>query len=211
MKILSINTGLPKTVEWDGKKVRSSIFKTRVEGPQKVTFLNVGTDTQCELKFHGGRNKALYSFDLHYYSQWKKKIEFGDWRYGIFGENLTTEGLSDDVVRVGNLYRAGTVSFRAIQPRIPCFKLNLPFGRKDILSKFYESGCYGTYFRVEEEGLLQAGDTIELIDQSPYEITIADFAKSYATKGRNQELLKKILDLPVFPEGIRKNYEKFLL
>ncbi len=211
MKILSVNTGLPKTVDWEGKKVRSSIFKTRADGPQKVTFLKVGDDTQCELKFHGGRDKAIYSFDNHYYKEWKRNLDFKDWRYGIFGENLTTQGLADDVVRIGNLYRAGTVSFRAIQPRIPCFKLNLPFGRKDILGKFYQSGCYGTYYRVEEEGVLQAGDDIELPEESPYEITIADFAATYACRGENQELLKKILDLPVFPDDIRKNYEKFLL
>ena len=211
MKIISINTGKPRDILWEGKTIQTSIFKKSVNGPQKVSYLHVGDDNQSDLKFHGGRDKAIYSFDNYYYNIWKTKIQFDNWSYGIFGENLTTEGLTDDLIRIGNIYQAGTVIFKAIQPRIPCLKLNLPFNRKCILPIFYQSEGYGTYYRVEEEGYFQSGDKIKLIEESPYPITIADLVLSYATKGKDQVLLKKILDSPVFPEDIRKNYAKFVI
>ena len=211
MRILSVNTAKPKTIIWEGKNIKTSIFKTSVEGPQKVSYLKVGDDTQCELKFHGGRNKAIYSYDYSYYEIWKSKIEHKNWSYGIFGENLTTEGLADDIIKIGNIYQAGSVIFKAIQPRIPCFKLNLPFRRNDMLNMFYNSKNYGTYFRVIKEGNIESGNSIKLIEESTCPYTISDLVEIYATRGKNQQLLINILDSPFFPEEIRQNYTKFLL
>jgi MOSC domain-containing protein YiiM len=210
MRIVSVNTSLPKEILWEGKSVRSSIFKRPQKGILNVGKLGVGNDTQCESKYHGGFLKAIYSYDSAYYALWKKSIDFNEWTAGMFGENLTTEGLQDDKVLLGNIYQAGTVQFKAIQPRIPCFKLNIPFNRKDIFSRFFEMPGYGTYYQVLQTGSLQAGDTIELIHASDSTISIADLVACYATRGADQKLLKKVLNCPFFPEGLRGDFEKFL-
>lgn len=210
MQIVSVNTSLPKQLIWEGKKVKTSIFKRPVQGAQTVSNLCVGNDTQCEPKYHGGPLKALYSYDLYYYDVWKNTISFDAWEYGIFGENLTTTGMMDSQVFLGNIYKAGSVEFKAIQPRIPCFKLNIPFNRKDILSHFFDMPGYGTYYQVVQQGTLQEGDSIELVHASGSKISIADLVSCYASRGKDQNLLKKVLQCAHFPEELRANYEKFL-
>lgn len=210
MRILSVNTSLPKQILWEGKKVRTSIFKRPQKGSVPVGALGLDKDTQCEPKYHGGPLKAIYSYDQAYYERWKKSINFDAWTPGIFGENLTTEGLQDTQVYLANVYQAGTVKFKAIQPRIPCFKLNIPFRRKDILSHFFEMPGYGTYYQVVQSGSLKAGDEIKLIEASGSTVSIADLVSCYATRGDDQALLKKVLSCPFFPGELRTNFEKFI-
>jgi len=210
MKIISVNTGQEKEVEWEGKTVRTAIFKFPKKEAINVSFLRVGNDIQVDKKHHGGIDKAIYSYDKSYYKLWQKTIGEENLGYGTFGENFTTEGLADDNIKIGNIYKTGSVIFKATQPRIPCFKLNIALNRKDIYHLFYKAMHYGTYFSVLEEGKIEAGDDIQLIEESPFSITIRDLSEAYATKGQNQELLKKILELPILPDNLRKTYQKFL-
>lgn len=209
MKLLSLNIGHPQAIEWQEKTIQTSIFKSPVERALQVSFLNIEGDAQADLRFHGGRDKAIYSYDLHYYQQWQQELPQIDWSFGMFGENLTTQGLTEDSIQLGNIYRVGTALIQAVQPRVPCFKLNVRFQRKDMLERFFHQRCYGTYFRVLEEGKIQAGQSIELVELSPYTITIADVVEAFYSKGSEPHRLQQILDIPILPDGIRKNLSKF--
>ncbi|WMX12690.1 MULTISPECIES: MOSC domain-containing protein [unclassified Aureispira] len=210
MKLISLNVGQPQTLTWKGKTVQTSIFKQPIHGKQSVSFLNIVGDQQADLRYHGGRDKAIYSYDLSHYEAWKKQLHRDEWSFGLFGENLSTEGLDETQVLIGNIYQIGSVVIQATQPRIPCFKLNICFDREDMTSLFYNFKRYGIYFRVLEEGTLEAGDTIKLIESSPYAISIQDLVNTFVSKGKDKVLLEKILDIPLLPNGIRKNFLSFL-
>lgn len=210
MKILSINIGQPKMVNWQTKNISTAIFKNPVLGSQSASFTSILGDGQADLKHHGGTEKALYAYDVAYYNEWKKILDRTDWEYGLFGENLTTEGLTDDLVKIGAIYQAGTVVFQAIQPRIPCFKLNLRFANPDVLSIFYERQYYGTYYRVLQEGQFQPGDSIQLINESSCSLSIKDLSECYATKGKSKALLQQILEEPMISDEIKKSFSRFI-
>lgn len=209
MKLLSLNVGQPKTVIWKGKEVETSIFKSPVAGRKAVSLLNIEGDKQADLRYHGGRDKAIYAYDNAYYEAWKQHIDRPEWSFGLFGENLSTEGLEEQNVQIGDIYQIGSVLIQATQPRVPCFKLNVCFEREDMTALFYNFKRYGIYFRVLEAGILQAGDAIQLVEKGSYSITIAQIVDSFTSKGKDKELLQEILDIPLLPDGIRKNFLSF--
>lgn len=178
--IISLNIGKPLQIEWEGNTYTTSIFKSPINDRRKVTFQNIEGDEQSDLKNHGGRDKAVYSYSIEYYDFWKKIIQRDNWKYGIFGENLTTRGILDDEVKVGNIYRVGTAHLQAIQPRFPCFKLNIRFGMKNIAELFKLHKKHGIYYRVVKEGYIRAGDEFILIEESPGSVTIQDMVESRA-------------------------------
>lgn len=188
----------------------TSIFKSSVTGKRKVSFTNVEGDEQADLRVHGGIYKAVYAYDISYYHHWKTILERSDWNYGLFGENLTTEGLTDDKVRIGSIYRIGSVYLQAIQPRFPCIKINIRFGLADMIEWFVNEKKNGIYFKVVKEGEMQNGDEVTLVEESLHEVTIQDFAECYYSKGIDKSLLKKIVAIPYLPEGKRKTFESFL-
>ena len=210
MKVISINVGKPKEFEWKGKTVSTSIFKTAVNHQCKISFMNVEGDGQADLENHGGKNMAVYSYDIENYDYWKTQIERESWEAGLFGENLTTEGLTDEQVRIGNIYEIGTVKLQAIQPRFPCFKLNIRFGRNDMIEKFYDLNRFGIYFKVIEEGSLSSNDEIRLIEESPYDVTIRDVTFCKTSKGRDQEKLRLILNNPWLPDKVKSGIKMYL-
>lgn len=210
MKLVSLNTGRPQEKEWMGKMVRTSIFKSPVAGKRRVLFLNIEGDEQADLKVHGGINKAVYAYDLAHYAHWQKSLQRPAWEYGLFGENLTTDGLLDEEARIGDVYQIGTAKLQVVQPRFPCTKLNVRFGLPDMLERFREQKRNGIYFRVVAEGEMCAGDDIVLIEQSPYAVTVQDYVDNYYSKGNNRQLLRTILSIPFLPEGQRKAFEAFL-
>jgi MOSC domain-containing protein YiiM len=158
----------------------------------------------------GGINKAVYAYDIFHYKHWKNILQRQDWSYGLFGENLTTEGLKDDEVRIGSIYKMGTAKLQAIQPRFPCLKINVRFGLPDMIERFVNEKKNGIYFKVIEEGEVQVNDSIDLIEESPHEVTIQDFVECYYSKGKDKSLLKKILAIPYLPESKRQAFESFL-
>ncbi|MFN7118255.1 MAG: MOSC domain-containing protein [Saprospiraceae bacterium] len=209
MQLLSLNVGQPRSVEWQGHTVQTSIFKTPVADRRKVSLLHIEGDAQADLRVHGGKDKAVYAYDSSYYERWKTVLDRINWSPGLFGENLTTEGLPDDKVYVGNIYRCGTTLLQAVQPRFPCFKLNIKFGLPDMIQRFYAQQMHGTYFRVLEAGDLQVGDPIQLIEVSAFSVTIKDVVTAFTTQGADPEMLQQILHIPYLPESLRPTFQKF--
>lgn len=210
MKVVSLNVGRPKEQEWNGKVVCTSIFKLPVTGVRKVSYLNIEGDEQADLRVHGGVNKAVYAYDVSHYEQWKKVLQRDSWEYGLFGENLTTEGLLDEGARIGDLYQIGTAKLQVVQPRFPCTKLNVRFNLPDMMERFMEQRRNGIYFKVMEEGFVEAGDEIKLIAPSPFAVTIQQYVDCYYSKGRDKEILKTILSIPFLPNGQRKAFAAFV-
>ena len=210
MKVVSVNVGKPREFEWMGKSIRTSIFKNPVSDKRNVSFLNIEGDEQSDLNVHGGINKAVYAYDVSHYDHWKKILLRTDWKYGMFGENLTTSGLLDEEVRIGGVYQIGTVKLQVIQPRFPCTKLNLRFGLPDMIERFIEQKRNGIYFKVMEEGTLQLNDEIRLVETPHYHVTISDYVNCYYSKGADKAILHALLAIPYLPERHRTVFEGFM-
>jgi len=148
MKLLSVNVGLPREIEWKGKIVRTSIFKAPVPGRIRVAKLNVEGDQQSDLTVHRGIDKAVYADPSEHYPFWRRELPGMDLPWGVFGENLTTEGLLEETLHIGDRLRVGSSEFVVTQPRMPCFKLGIRFNRSDLVKRFLQSGRTGFYFAV---------------------------------------------------------------
>lgn len=160
--LLSVCIGQLQTVPYRGKPMRTGIFKTPVEGPVKVTRLGLEGDHQADPRYHGGPNKAVYLYPSEHYAFWKQQYPEMQLPYGMFGENLTTSGLLEADLPKGAILSIGSAEFRITDPRSPCLKLGMKFGRKDVIARFEESGRTGLYLAVTREGTVAAGDCIEV-------------------------------------------------
>lgn len=179
-----MNVGLPREVVWHGETVRTSIYKGPVQGRVRVETLNLQGDRQSDLSVHGGRDKAVYAYPSEHYAFWRKELPGVELPWGAFGENLTTEGLLEDEVHVGDRLRMGSVEFAVTQPRMPCFKLAIRFNRPDIVKRFMRSGRTGFYVAVLQEGDVGAGDAIESIGKDKSQPSISEIvAKVRARDG----------------------------
>jgi MOSC domain-containing protein YiiM len=203
MKIISANVGLPREVIWKGRKVTTGIFKEPVEGAIKVRGFNLEGDQQADLTVHGGRDKAVYAYASEHYDYWRKELPEMSLPFGMFGENLTTEDLFETEVNIGDRLRIGTSLFEVTQPRMPCYKLALKFGRDDIIKRFLQSERSGIYFAVIEEGEIKAGDAIEFISRDENRVTVTDIARLYASEKGNLALLRRAIQVPALPESWR--------
>jgi len=210
VKLLSINVGLPREVEWRGKFVRTSIFKAPVSGRVRVMRLNLQGDQQSDLSVHGGADKAIYAYPSEHYAFWRNEFPGLDIPWGAFGENLTTEGLLEDKVQVGDRFRAGSAEFIVTQPRMPCFKLGIRFNRPDMLKRFLRSGRTGFYLAVLREGDVAAGDAFDLVAQDDNHVTVADVVGLYTADAANQELLRRASELSALPESWRQYFRERL-
>jgi MOSC domain-containing protein YiiM len=174
MKLVALSVGGPEQIEWQGRIVRTSIFKTPVAGRARVVHDNIEGDEQSDLTVHGGTNKAVYAYPSEHYAAWRRELPDAELPWGAFGENLTIEGLLENEVWIGDHYRIGTAEFVVTQPRQPCYKLQIRFGRLDMVQRFQRSGRSGFYFRIEREGEIGAGDVIERLARGTKGVTIAD-------------------------------------
>src|SRR5262245_1593175 len=147
-KLVSINVGLPREVEWRGRMVMTSIFKSPVRGRVRARKLNIDGDQQSDLSVHGGVDKAVYVYPSEHYEYWHAELPGVELPWGVFGENFTTEGLHEDAVHVGDRLRVGTAEFVVTQPRLPCYKLGIRFGMPDMVKRFQHSGRTGFYLAV---------------------------------------------------------------
>lgn len=203
MKLLSVNVGLPREIEWKGKLVRTSIFKAPVPGRVRITQLNLVGDQQSDLSVHGGIDKAVYAYPSEHYSFWRQELLGIDLPWGGFGENFTTDGLLEEAVHIGDRFRVGSAEFVVTQPRMPCFKLGIRFSRTDIIKRFLQSGRSGFYFAVLKEGEVTAGDSMELLKRDEYGVTVADVVNLYRRDATNQDLLRRVSELPSLPKSWR--------
>lgn len=164
MHVVSVNVSLPKTVEWESHKVTTAIFKEPVKGRVRVQPTGFEGDRQADRSVHGGPTKAVYAYPSEHSPFWRRELERADLPWGAFGENLTTEGLQEGTMRVGDRLRVGSTLLKVTQPRMPCYKLGIRFGRTDMIRRFLASGRSGFYLTVLEEGDVAAGDPIELLE-----------------------------------------------
>jgi MOSC domain-containing protein YiiM len=178
---MEICVGGPRNIEWQGRTIRTSIFKAPVAGRVRIGRLNVAGDEQSDHRVHGGPDKAVYAYPSEHYAAWRLELPGADLAWGAFGENLTTEGLLEQEVRLGDRYRIGTAELVVTMPRLPCQKLAARFGRRDMIRLFQESGRSGFYLSVAREGEAGAGDAIARLASDPESPTVADsFARHVA-------------------------------
>lgn len=198
MRVLSVNVGSPQQVQVRNTVVLTSIFKSPVAGRVAVRRHNIDGDRQSDLTVHGGPYKAVYCYPGEHYRLWSEELPDMDLQRGMFGENLTTEGLLEDAVYIGDQFRVGSAVLQVTQPRMPCFKLGIRFGRPDMVKKFWLSGRSGIYFSVVEEGDVAAGDLIEAVTHDPEGISVADVVRLYRGDEKSPELLDRALRAPLF-------------
>lgn len=200
-KILSVNVSLPKKVDFEGQKVITGIFKEPRVGRVMLKTLNLDGDKQADLTVHGGPDKAVYAYPIEHYEFWRKVYPDMKMPNGMFGENFTTEGLIEAEVNVGDVFRIGSSMVIATQPRMPCYKLGVKFGRIDILKKFLASGHSGIYFKVLEEGEVGAGDSIIKIKEDTSRVGISDIVRLYASDREDIKMMRRAVKVEALPEG----------
>jgi MOSC domain-containing protein YiiM len=204
-KVISLNVGLPRTVKFHGQAVTTGIFKEPVKGRIKLRRLNLDGDKQADLTVHGGSDKAVYAYPAEHYDYWKKRLPNMKLPWGMFGENFTTEGLLEDQVNIGDVFRVGSSKLVATQPRMPCYKLGVKFGSMDIIRQFMNSKLTGIYFRVLKEGEVGAGDTIELISRDENDVTVKDIVQLVTGKG-DITTLRRAVRIKPLPEAWRQEF-----
>jgi MOSC domain-containing protein YiiM len=201
MKIISVNVGLPREVVWKGITVRTAIFKEPVAGTVAIRELNLAGDQQADLTVHGGSEKAVYVYPVEHYEYWRKQLPDVSLSWGAFGENLTTAGLSEDTLRIGDLLRTGSAILQITQPRMPCYKLELRFNRDDMIKRFLGSGRSGFYLSVIEPGDVGPESRVEILDRDPDSVTISDIVRLYLDQARDPELLQRATNVTSLPEN----------
>jgi MOSC domain-containing protein YiiM len=201
MKILSVNVGLPREVSWQGKLVTTGIFKEPVNTPVMLRALNLDGDQQADLTVHGGVDKAVYAYPSEHYGYWRSELPGLDLAWGMFGENFTTEGLLEEAVFIGDRFRVGETEVMVTEPRMPCYKLGIKFGRADIVKRFLASRRTGFYFAVVREGMVVTGDAIKLIGQEQQDISVADITRLYVFEKDDAKTLRRAIEVEALPES----------
>lgn len=210
MHVISVNVGRPRDVEWRGRTVRTSIWKDPVQGPVRVSSLNLEGDAQSDLSVHGGPDKAVYAYPAEHYDYWQRELDLDALPWGAFGENLTTSGVLESDIAVGDRVRVGSVELMVTQPRLPCFKLGIRFGRDDMVKRFLQSGRSGFYFTVVREGDLTAGDPLESAARDARGVTVSDMIGLETADEPDQSLLRRALEVPALPESWKRHFRKRL-
>jgi MOSC domain-containing protein YiiM len=209
MRLVSVNVGIPREVRSEAGSVITGIFKDPVQGPVSVRALNLDGDRQADLSVHGGPNKAVYAYPWEHYPYWRRQLSIPEMPFGMFGENLTTEGVLESNVRIGDRFRVGTAELVVTQPRLPCYKLGLKFGRDDMVKRFLASGRTGFYFSVAREGEVETNSAFESTLRDPEGISVTEITRLYVTKHYNPddlEILHRAVEVPALPQSWRKHF-----
>jgi MOSC domain-containing protein YiiM len=203
MKLISVHVGLPREIVYKGRSITTGIFKEPVVERIRARRLNLDGDRQADLTVHGGAEKAVYVYPAEHYAYWRDELPDMQFDWGKFGENFTTEGLLETEVSIGDRFRIGSAMFQVTQPRMPCYKLAAKFQRDDILKRFLRSLRTGFYFSVIEEGDIGINDAIELVSRDATGITVTDITKLYISKGKDQDLLRRAVQVEALPANWR--------
>ncbi len=204
--LISVQVAVPRTVLLDGEEVSTGIFKMPVQKRLQMRALNLDGDRQADLSVHGGRDKAVYAYPSEHYAFWKKELPETELPWGSFGENLTTQGLAESDVCLGDRFAIGEAEVVVTQPRIPCIKLNLKFQREDMAKRFLASRHTGFYFRVLREGEIGAKDEIVRIAQDENRVSIADALKVYLGMPGTKELRERALRVKYLSDAWREEF-----
>ena len=206
-RLLSVNVGLPRDIEWHGRTVHTGIWKEPVEGPRRVGRLNVEGDGQGDPGGHGGEQRAVFVYQIESYCYWQDRLGRRDLVHGQFGENFTVEGLPDDEVCIGDRYRIGTALFEVTQPRTTCYRVGIRMDEPQMAALLTSSGRPGFYFRVLEEGEVSAGDPIHRVSQGPQRMTVAEINALLYFSHHPREQLARALRIPALSPGWRWSFE----
>ena len=209
--VTSVNVGLPREVLWRGRPITTGIFKEPVADRVPVRALNIDGDRQADLRVHGGADKAVYAYPSEFYELWRGERPELDFRWGQFGENLTTEGLLDGDVNVGDRFRVGTAELVVTQPRLPCYKLGIRMGRDRFVKEFLERGLLGFYLSVAREGEVAAGDRIVELARDPHGFRVTEVARLFSLDRDDVDGLRRAADLDVLPESWREYFRRRLV
>jgi ferredoxin-NADP reductase/MOSC domain-containing protein YiiM/ferredoxin len=209
-RLLSVNVGLPKDVPWQGKTVFTGVFKDSVAGPRRVGKLNIDGDGQGDLAGHGGEQRAVFVYQINSYRYWERELGRNDFVYGQFGENFTVEGLADDEVCIGDRYQIGTAMFEVTQPRVTCYRVGIRMNDPRIPALLVSHHRPGFYFRVLEEGEVQAGDEIIKLAYGSEQMSVAEADALLYLPGHTRQELLRALRIPAFSPGWQVSFRALL-
>ena len=210
MQVVSVNVGLPRLVAWRGDVVETGIFKNSVPRSLTLRRFNLEGDGQADLSVHGGKDKAVYAYATEHIRFLRSEWPRLDYPWGIFGENLSTEGLLDETVCVGDEYRVGTARLVVTQPRMPCFKLGIRFGDPQIIKRFLDSRRPGIYFGIVDEGVVGPGDPIELVSSDPRRLNVVELLDLILDTAAPKAKLEEALSVPALADYWRDDFLKRL-
>ena len=206
MKLISVSVARPRLAVYKGMTLNTGIFKRPVSGRVLLRTLNLEGDRQADLSVHGGPYKAVYAYPSEHYEYWRGQLPGIDLPWGAFGENLTTEGLMEAGLNIGDLLKIGLAVVMVRQPRMPCYKLAAKFQRDDMIERFMDSGRSGFYFSVEQEGEVGEGDSIEFVARNQDGISIAEMNDLLVRDRYNPGLLQKAIATAALPESWREYF-----
>lgn len=216
MRVVSVNCGLPREVQWHGRTVTTGIYKQPVVGRVALRKLNLDGDGQADLTVHGGEAKAVYCYPLAHYDYWKTALPDSSLAMGVFGENFTTEGLLESDVFLGDRFSVGSAQVVVTQPRLPCYKLGVRFESDEMVKRFLASGRTGFYLAVIREGAVAAEDEIVFLSREPNSVPVAQITRLYIAKKYNADdvdLARRTLSIAALPDSwkdyFRERLERF--
>lgn len=209
-RLLSVNVGLPRDVQWSGKTVHTAVWKAPVAGRRMVRKLNIDGDGQGDLAGHGGEHRAVFVYQTDSYSYWQHFLGRNDFTYGQFGENFTVDGLPDNEVCIGDRYRIGNALFEVTQPRVTCYRVGIRMNEPRMPALLVAHHRPGFYFRVLQEGEVGAGDDIVKIADGPEKVTVADMDALLYLPGHSREQLQRALQIPALSEGWQSSFRAIL-
>ena len=209
-QLLSVNVGLPRDIQWKGKRVYTAVWKDAVRGRRKVGRLNIDGDGQGDLQGHGGEHRAVLVYQIDSYRYWERELGRKDFVFGQFGENFTVEGLPDDEVCIGDRYGIGSALFEVTQPRVTCYRVGLRMDEPRMAALLVEHHRPGFYFRVLETGEVAAGDEIVKVSDGPERMNVAEADALLYLSGHSRAQLERALRIPALPAGWRISFQALL-
>src|SRR3954468_12178547 len=209
-RLLSVNVGLPRDIEWNGRTVHTGIWKNPVHGRCSVSRLNLNGDGQGDLAGHGGEQRAVFVYQVESYRYWQEQLKRTDFVHGQFGENFTIEGLPDDAVRIGDRYQIGSAVFEVTQPRVTCYRVGIRMNEPRMPALLTSSGRPGFYFRVLRPGEVGAGDDILKVGEAAERMTVAEINALLYSPGHPRDRLERAVRLEALSPGWRGSFEALL-
>src|ERR1700742_4732769 len=209
-RLLSVNVGLPRDIEWKGRTVYTGIWKDPVRGRCRVGRLNLEGDGQGDLNGHGGEQRAVFVYQIESYRHWQDELKRTDFVHGQFGENFTIEGLADDAVCIGDRYQVGSALFEVTQPRVTCYRVGIRTSEPRMPALLTSSGRPGFYFRVLREGEVGAGDEIVKVGETREPMTVAEINALLYSPNHPRDRLERALRIEALSPGWRASFEALL-
>jgi ferredoxin-NADP reductase/MOSC domain-containing protein YiiM len=209
-RLLSVNVGLPRDVAWRGKMVHTAVWKTPVQGRRVARRLNIDGDGQGDLAGHGGEHRAVFVYQIDSYRYWQTQLSRSEFSYGQFGENFTVDGLPDGEVCIGDRYRIGSAVLEVTQPRVTCYRVGIRMNEPQMAALLVSHGRPGFYFRVIEEGEVEAGDEIVQVAAGPERMTVAEVNALLYTPSHSRSELERAVRIPALSAGWRSSFQALL-